>query len=102
MKLVCLMLAVASLGASGAGADDAPMLLEQHKCNACHDETDAKTGPSYVDIAQQYRRDPRAAARLAAAIRNGGTHGGLWHMPPHPEISDAEAAVMIRAILSKN
>jgi hypothetical protein len=33
-------------------------------------------------------------------IKRGQHGGGPWHMPPHPEISDAEAALITQYILT--
>jgi cytochrome c len=75
-------------------------LLQKHKCYECHNDEAGKTGPSYADVAERYRNSPRAAAHLAGIIRNGTRGSGPWHMPPHPEISKAEALRMARYILS--
>ncbi len=92
---------IALLAAGVAYADDAPALLEQYKCTLCHGDNEAKAGPAFSDIAKAHRGDPRAAATLAAIIRHGSRSGGPWHMPPHPEIPDAEMKVVVRYILSR-
>ena len=82
-------------------AQPAPQaLMERYKCVACHRDREARTGPAYADIAARYREDPKAPARLAAAIRSGEHGRGPWQMPPHPEVSAADAKVMVRYILS--
>jgi cytochrome c len=97
------LLAVATL-ACGVTAQAQPAsqqaLLQRHKCYDCHGDVDAKTGPSYADMAERYRGDARAAARLSSIIRNGARGRGPWHMPPHQEISKAEALRMARYILA--
>lgn len=98
-KLGCLIFVLAVLTV-GTGQAQAPQLLEQYKCNFCHAEREAKTGPAFVEIAASYKGNPKAADTLAATIRKG-THGsGPWQMPPHPEVSAADARVMVRYILS--
>ena len=37
---------------------------------------------------------------VASILRTGARGGGPWHMPPHPEISDADARRMARYILA--
>jgi cytochrome c551/c552 len=53
-----------------------------------------------VDVAIRYRGNPRAAAVITGSIRKGVHNGGPWHMPPHPEVSGADARIMARYILS--
>ena len=75
-------------------------LLHEYKCYICHADTEAKAGPAYVDVAASYRGKRDAVATIAAIVRNGRRGGGPWHMPPHPEVSDADARAMARYILS--
>jgi cytochrome c len=75
-------------------------LMERYRCMACHRNYEARTGPAFGDVAARYRGDPAAPARLAAAIRRGEHGSGPWPMPPHPEVSAADAQVMVRYILS--
>jgi cytochrome c len=100
VKLFAIMLACGLLAAGTVHAQDASTLLEKYKCNACHGMTEPKTGPAYVDVAARYRGDPKAASALADAIRRGAHGSGPWHMPPHPEISEADARKMVRYILA--
>lgn len=100
MKLVWLAVAttVAWIGAARAQAPQ--ILFQQYKCYVCHTDDEYKTGPAYVDVATRYRGNPRAVAILTAAIRKSGHGSGPWHMPPHPEVSGADAGKMARYILS--
>ena len=100
MKLVGLALA-ATLSLIGIARAQAPqILLQQYKCYVCHADSESKTGPAYADVATRYRGNPHAVAILSAAIRKGAHGSGPWHMPPHPEISEAEAKRMVHYILS--
>lgn len=88
---------------SSARADtaaDAQRLLNQYKCYICHSDHQAKAGPAYADVAAQYRTDRDAVSVIAVEIRRGIRGGGPWHMPPHPEVSAAEARTMARYIIS--
>lgn len=88
---------------SSARADvaaDAQRLLNQHKCYICHSDHQAKAGPAYADVAAQYRMNRDAVSVIAVEIRRGIRGGGPWHMPPHPEVSLAEARTMARYIMS--
>lgn len=93
------------IGASGAHADtpapdDPRVYLTQYKCYFCHADREAKAGPAFADVADRYRNDRDAVARLAAEIRHGIRSGGPWHMPPHPEVSLPEARAIARYVMS--
>jgi cytochrome c len=100
MKLVCLSFVSVYFAAAPAAAEDAQALLHKYRCDLCHAAAAAKTGPAYADIAEKHRADPRAEARLAGFVRKGEHGSGPWPMPPHPEVSAAEARKMARYILS--
>jgi cytochrome c len=87
---------------NSAWASDAPpeKLLEQYRCTICHEERAAAAGPPWVDIAARYRGKPHAVKIVAGRIRSGVRDGGPWHMPPHPEVSEADAQTMARYILT--
>jgi cytochrome c551/c552 len=94
-------LAVAThVAAAPVDAPTARALLERNKCYLCHADNEPKTGPAYVDVATRYRGDPRAASMLIATVKRGAHGAGPWHMPPHPELSDADTKLMVRYILS--
>lgn len=93
-----LMLAVS--GAVLAAAPPIESRLEQYRCTICHAERDWLAGPAWADIAQHYRGDKHAQEVVAARIRAGMHNGTLWHMPPHPEVSHADADAMARYILA--
>jgi cytochrome c len=88
------------LAAGSCHAEASSALLQRYKCTVCHAQDEARTGPALVDIAAKYRGDATAPARLAREVASG-THGrGPWPMPPHPEVSAADARTMVRYILS--
>jgi len=97
---VAFLLALAFLSSSPVFAQDAQALLHKYKCYMCHADKESKTGPAYVDVAARYRGNSEALATLTTAVRRGEYGAGPWHMPPHPEVSDADARKMIRYILS--
>ena len=102
MKLVALSLSLAAFlpAANGANAQEARALLQKHNCTICHATEEAGAGPAFVDIAEKYKGNPKAAAILRAVVKNGKHGGGPWHMPPSPEVTDADAEIMVRYILS--
>jgi cytochrome c len=96
--LVAVAAVISIFGVARAEAPQA--LLQQYKCYICHADKEAKAGPAYVDVAAKYRDVPQAEAKVAAVVRKGLKGGGPWHMPPHPEVSAADARTMARYILS--
>lgn len=85
---------------AGAAFADADM-LRKHNCVACHANDRKMVGPSYKDIAAKYAGDAGAAQRLAKKIQSGGS--GVWGqmpMPPHPQLSDADALTLAKYILT--
>ena len=85
---------------AAAAGPEVQQLLVQYRCSICHADQESLVGPSYADIAQAYRGQKQATALLAARIRIGARDGGLWHMPPHPEVSKSVADAMARYILT--
>lgn len=76
-------------------------LMKRTTCFACHDATDQSAGPAYTAVAAKYAGDSGARAKLQAKIISGG--GGVWGtlpMPPHPQHTPAEAALMVDWVLS--
>jgi cytochrome c len=100
MKFAVAAAAVALFGVGAARAEDVPALFQKYRCSICHADHEPKAGPAYVDVATAYRGNPKAARTIATLIKKGAHGGGPWHMPPHPEVSDAEAGAMARYILS--
>ncbi len=99
-KLVALSIAVGLAACAGSAFADADM-LRKHNCVACHANERKLLGPSYRDIAAKYAADGRAAETLAKKIKDGGS--GVWGqlpMPPHPQLSDADALALARYILA--
>ena len=99
MNVVRLILA-AVISAAGVAHAQAPLKLQQYKCYYCHADNEAKAGPAFADVAAAYRGKPHAVAALVATVRKGSHGNGPWHMPPHPEVSEADAKLMVRYILS--
>jgi cytochrome c len=87
-----------------ANAEDAHpglALMKRTTCFACHNATEQSAGPPYSAVAAKYSADPGARERLQAKIINGGT--GVWGtmpMPPHPQHTASEAALMVDWVLS--
>lgn len=101
MQPAVLILAVAVFTAGVAHAQRGQELLRQYDCYICHADTETRTGPAYVDVAAKYRGDPKAGVMLIALVKQGAHGSGPWHMPPMPQVPDAEARQMVDYILSQ-
>jgi sulfite dehydrogenase len=89
--------------AAAPAADPAQALLTTHACIACHAVDRKLIGPAFRDIAQRYAGQSDAAALLSRRIREGGI--GAWGqvpMPPHPQLSPADASALVQWILARN
>ena len=100
MKLITISLVAGLLAVSAARAQDSETLLQKHNCTICHAREEAGAGPAFVDIAEKYKANPKADAIVRAVIKKGKHGSGPWHMPPAPEVPDADAEKMARYILS--
>jgi cytochrome c len=76
-------------------------LVEAGTCLSCHQVDRQSAGPAFTAVAQKYNSDTGAVAYLARKIRAGGS--GVWGtvmMPPHPQLSEAEASRIAAYVLS--
>ncbi|HPA90103.1 MAG TPA: c-type cytochrome [Quisquiliibacterium sp.] len=93
---------VASALALGAGSAFASADLAKAKnCMACHATDKKLVGPSFKDIAAKYANDKAAPDKLATKVRAGGV--GVWGqipMPANPQVTDAEAATLVKWIMT--
>ena len=94
------ILVSSTAGAKSTAPVDAQTLLTHYKCYICHADRETKAGPAYADVAARLRGNPDAVSVIALEIRRGLRRGGPWHMPPHPEVSAADARAMARYIMS--
>ena len=91
---------IALLGPAGPVHADYDLVVKKN-CLACHQIDKRKYGPNFKEVAAKYADQKKAADMLAKKIRRGGT--GVWGpdvMPPQPQVSDAEARVLARYVLS--
>jgi cytochrome c len=99
--LMAAVAGVSILAAGGAQAASADDLLKKHACTACHAVDKKMVGPAYKDVANKYRGQKDAPAKLAEKVKKGGT--GVWGqipMPPNAGVNDADLKTMITHILS--
>jgi cytochrome c len=101
--IVSTAVSFAALALSGAAmAQDAAKLAQEKACLACHAVDKKLVGPSYKDVAAKYKADKNAEANLAKKIRAGGA--GVWGqvpMPPNAGVSEKEAAILAKWVLSQ-
>lgn len=102
MKAIILnMVAVAGLMiAGGAMAADMPDLAKKYGCTNCHKIDKKMVGPSWQDVADKYKGDAEATAKLSTKIVKGGK--GAWGpipMPPTAKITDPEVSELVKFIL---
>ncbi len=77
-------------------------LVASSDCKACHTVDKRAVGPSFVAVAQRYKKQDGSVDLLAGKIIAGG--GGNWGtehvMSAHPQLSKADAAEMVKYIFS--
>jgi cytochrome c len=76
-------------------------LLVKSNCLACHYIDKRKYGPKLNEVAAKYVYESNAAEKLAKKIKSGGS--GVWGedmMPPQAQLSDADALILAKYILS--
>ena len=76
-------------------------LIEASDCKACHSVDKKSIGPTYRDVALKYKNNAAANQTLAKKVIGGGS--GVWGEVPmaaHPQLSTADAAEMVKYILS--
>jgi len=81
-------------------AADMPELAKKSGCVACHKIDKKVVGPAWQDVADKYKGDAEAPAKLSAKIASGGK--GVWGavpMPPNAKLSDAERSELVAFIL---
>lgn len=96
-----------ALSVSGvAQAADAKALMEKSDCFSCHAIDKKVVGPSYKDVAKKYKDNKNAVAMLGQKIIQGGA--GNWNavtggvpMPPHPQLSKADAEAMAKWVMAQ-
>ncbi|MDN2712487.1 c-type cytochrome [Janthinobacterium sp. SUN118] len=91
----------AAVAAPSTNGKDAKTLLAENGCMACHALAQRVIGPGFAEVAARYKGKDGGAA-VAAHIRQGGS--GKWGavpMPPFSQLSEADAAVLAKYVLSR-
>lgn len=99
MKKLILTMSVLMVASFNAQAN--MDLAKSKNCLACHAAERKLVGPSFKDIAERYKDDKSAEAKLVTKTMRGGS--GVWGpvpMPANPQVSEAEAKQLVQWILS--
>ncbi|MBS1487375.1 MAG: cytochrome c class I [Bacteroidetes bacterium] len=76
-------------------------LVKANDCKTCHDKTNKIIGPSHTDVAKKYDFTDANVKKLAEKIIKGGS--GNWGQVPmtaHPNVSESDAELMAKYVLS--
>jgi cytochrome c len=100
-----LLVAAAALWLGGCGNEAGggmAQLSQDRGCMRCHGMVTKFVGPGFQQVADRYRGDATAAARLSAKIMQGsvGTWGNVI-MPRQPQVSAAEASALAEWVLAQ-
>jgi cytochrome c len=114
MKMVRLMIGAvwvaASLGTyvdavaadpQAFSAANAMAIARSNACMGCHAVDRKLVGPSFQQVAEKYKGDAQAPAKLALKVKNGGS--GVWGsipMPSHPRMNDADVKTVVAWVLA--
>lgn len=93
--------APATQSAGGIDAEKALTLIGTNDCTTCHGIDKKIIGPAYTDVAKKYEDSQATEDTLISKIKHGGS--GNWGniaMTPHPNLSDDDARLMVKYILS--
>lgn len=77
------------------------MLVGKSDCRTCHHVAERSLGPSFIEIADRYKKEADAARKLATKIIGGGS--GVWGesaMPAHPVLPVTDARTIAEYILA--
>ena len=94
--LLTTTLAAAALAAAGnALAGPAEDLITANKCSKCHTATTTKKAPSWASVAEKYKGDAGAEAKLVNMLKTGGTDD-------HNKVvaSDADLKAIVAIVLA--
>jgi len=75
--------------------------LPTYDCTNCHAIDYRVFGPAWKDVAEKYKSDPAAKAKLIAKVKMGGN--GVWgtlSMPAHPNLTHIQLNKVVSFILS--
>jgi cytochrome c len=96
MRLLQTTLAATALTFAGnALAGPAEDLITANKCSKCHTATTTKKAPSWASVAEKYKGDAGAEAKLVNMLKTGGADD-------HTKVaaSDADLKAVVAVVLA--
>ena len=99
-RSLILLTALSALASSSvmANAD----LAKAKNCMACHAVATKLVGPAYKDVAAKYVGQKDAEDKLIGKVLKGGS--GAWGavpMPANPQVSEADARILVKWVLAQ-
>ncbi len=78
-----------------AFAGSAEDIMTKEKCSKCHTATTTKKGPSFASLAEKYKGDAGASAKIVEMLKTGGKDD-------HAKVaaSDADLKAIVAVVLS--
>jgi cytochrome c len=76
-------------------------LAKKNACTACHAVDKKVVGPAFKEVADKYKGDKTAEAKLVKKVKEGGV--GVWGqvpMPPNSSVSDKDIQTLVKWVLS--
>lgn len=98
LLLVCFFVGSVASNAALANAE----LAKAKNCMACHAIANKVVGPAYKDVAAKYAGQKDAEDKLTQKVLKGGS--GIWGavpMPANTQVSEAEARILVKWVLSQ-
>lgn len=97
-----LILAAGLLISTNALAEDGAALAKKSGCMTCHAVNKKAVGPSFKQVAEKYKGDEGAAAKLATKVRKGGagSFGSMPMLATPSKVSDDDIKAIVAWILS--
>ncbi|MFM0325465.1 c-type cytochrome [Caballeronia glebae] len=104
-SIVGAVIVAASFDVSAAeqpvSSANAMAIARSNACMGCHAIDRKLVGPSFQQVAEKYKGDPQASAKLEKKVKSGGA--GVWGsipMPSHPKMNDADIKTVVSWILA--
>lgn len=100
-SIIVSIIAAAGLMAAGSAlAVDMPELAKKNSCVACHAIDKKLVGPAWQAVADKYKGDAGAKAKLVPKMIKGGSGSfGAMPMPANPKLSEADAGTLVDFVL---
>ena len=98
---IATLLTAASLLAGLSAAQASEALARANNCLSCHTVSKRLIGPSFKEIAQRYK-SRGVEETLVRKVREGGSGNfGAVPMPANPNLSEADARLLVKWILGQ-